>query len=82
MEYGWPCLSGESVEFLKMKSMKCRIAIFTLFLVLVLLLTFVVAAYSYAGEALTLEEVTAFSEAFNPDTHQWEHRGQEYIRGT
>jgi outer membrane protein len=66
MEHGQHCFSGESLTEMKAKSFRCRLAIFSLFLLLVLLLTFVVTAYSYAAETLTLDQAIATALGHNP----------------
>ncbi len=55
MEYGWQCFNGESLKERKQERLKCRITIFSLILVLVMLLMFAVATYSYAADMLTLD---------------------------
>ncbi len=66
MEQGRQCFSGESLVYMKTKSVKCRIVLFSFFLVLILLLTLVVAAYSYAAEPLTLEQAIGTALDKNP----------------
>jgi outer membrane protein TolC len=66
MEYGRQCFSGESLDEKKSKSLKCKIVILALFFVLVLLLTLVVAANSYAAEPLTLEQAVSTALHNNP----------------
>jgi outer membrane protein len=66
MEHGQQCFSGESLGKLKTKSVKCQIAIFSFFLLLFLLLTFVVTAYSYAAETLTLDQAIGTALGHNP----------------
>jgi len=66
MEYGRQCFSGEGLAVMNTKSGKCRIAITSFFLILVLLWTFVVAAYSYAAETLTLDQAITTALDKNP----------------
>jgi hypothetical protein len=48
MEYGWKCFSGEGLKEMK-TSGKCKITLYTLTLVLVMLLTLLVAGYDRTG---------------------------------
>ena len=66
MEYGRKCFAGEGLEIMKRKSWKCRVAIISFSIILVLLLTLVVAAYSYAAETLTLEQAIDTALDKNP----------------
>jgi hypothetical protein len=49
MEYGWKCFNDESVTI---KTKNCKLTVIAVYTVLVILLTLVVAAYSYATERL------------------------------
>jgi hypothetical protein len=60
MEYVWRCFDSEGVM---KKTGNCKITIFIIYLASFLVLTFVVAVYSYAAESFTLE---AGSHCFQP----------------
>ncbi len=66
MEYGWQCFTGESLKERKQERMKCRLTIFGLLFVLVILLTFAVATFSYAGDTLTLDQAIETALRNNP----------------
>jgi outer membrane protein len=66
MEYGRQCFTGESLKERKRERMKCRLIIFGLFFVLVMLLTFAVATYSYASDMLTLDQAIETALGNNP----------------
>jgi hypothetical protein len=53
MESDRTCFDDQGVI---MKSSVCRITLFATYLILTTLLTFIVAAYSYAAETLTLDQ--------------------------
>ena len=53
MESDRTCFDDQGVI---MKSSVCRITLFTTYLILTTLLTFIVAAYSYAAETLALDQ--------------------------
>ena len=63
MEYGWKCFNDESVT---MKAENCKLTVIAVYIVLVILLTLVVAAYSYAAESLTLEQAVDTALRNNP----------------
>ncbi len=63
MEYGWKCFNDESVT---MKTEHCKLTVIAVTIVLVILLTLVVAAYSYAAENLTLEQAVDTALRNNP----------------
>ena len=63
MEYAKNCFSDENFI---LKSRKCKIVVIGLYLALSLLLTFVVAAYSYAAEILSLEQAVDTAIRNNP----------------
>jgi outer membrane protein len=66
MEHVQQCFFGASVAEMKPKSFKCRLVIYSFFLLLVLLLTLVVTAYSYAAETLTLDQAITTALNHNP----------------
>ncbi len=55
MEYVRQCFTGKGLGETEKTSLHCKITMITFILVLVVLLTFTVAVYSYAAEPLTLE---------------------------
>lgn len=63
MEYGWKCFNDESVT---LKTEHCKFTVISVYLVLVILLTLVVASYSYAAENLTLEQAVEMALKNNP----------------
>lgn len=56
MEYGWKCFTGEGLEEMKTTGARCKMMFYAVALLLVILLTFAVASYSYAAEPLTLDQ--------------------------
>ena len=65
MEHVRKCFDGAGIED-RRTSLKCRITIAGLFLVLITLLVFAVASYSYAAEPLTIEQAVSTALANNP----------------
>jgi len=63
MEYDRTCFDDQGVI---MKSSVCRITLFATYLILTTLLTFIVAAYSYAAETLTLDQAIDMALRNNP----------------
>ena len=63
MEYGWKCFTEQRFT---MKSGKCKIRIVAVYILLITILTFSVAVYSYAGENLTLEQAVEAALRNNP----------------
>jgi outer membrane protein len=63
MEYDRTCFDDQGVI---MKRSTCRITIFATYLILTTLLTFIVAAYSYAAETLTLDQAIDMALRSNP----------------
>src|SRR5512135_1486246 len=66
MEYGWKCLIGGGLEGIGGMKKTCSIARLAFIIGLLLLLTLTVASYSYAAEALTLEQAVAMALDNNP----------------
>ena len=63
MEYGWKCFTEQRFT---LKSGKCKIRIVAVYLLLITILTFSVAVYSYAGDNLTLEQAVDTALSNNP----------------
>jgi outer membrane protein TolC len=66
MEYVWKCFDGAGLEDRRRTSLKCRITIAGLFLILITLLVVAVAGYSYAAESLSIEQAVSAALANNP----------------
>jgi len=64
MEYGWQCLVGKGLE--GMMGRTCAAARLAFIFALLLLLTLAAASFSYAAEALTLEQAVAKALDNNP----------------
>ena len=64
MEYGWKCLVGKGLE--GMTGRTCAAARLAFIFALLLLLTLAAASFSYAAEALTLEQAVAKALDNNP----------------
>jgi outer membrane protein len=65
MEYGGFCRAIEGVE-----AKQCRMTVIAAAFILLVLLTLAVATFSYAGEALTLEQAVAMAIDNNPGLRQ------------
>ncbi len=63
MEYGWKCFNDESVT---LETGNCKLTVIAVTIILVILLTLVVAEYSYAAESLTLEQAVDTALRNNP----------------
>lgn len=63
MESVWKCFNEQSVT---LKTGNCRLTVIAVYLALVILLTMVVASYSYAAENLTLEQAVDMALRNNP----------------
>src|SRR5574341_542264 len=63
MEYTGKCFTERRFA---MKSRKCKIRIVAAYILLIAILTFSIAVYSYAGESLTLEQAVDTALRNNP----------------